>query len=102
MFEDAVILFKSRLNADTNRKIMFDSLNATSMFDVEKAVLVARAHYDGKKSSKVRKYLADFSKRVCFYGNIMDVLVQHHPEYVSLAWGAMKLLFVVRIMPIPC
>ncbi|KAF4415355.1 Nacht domain protein [Fusarium austroafricanum] len=24
----------------------------------------------------------------------MDVLVQHHPEYVSLAWGAMKILLV--------
>ncbi|KAI9687858.1 MAG: hypothetical protein M1822_001939 [Bathelium mastoideum] len=23
----------------------------------------------------------------------MDVLVQHHPEYVSLVWGAMKMLF---------
>jgi len=27
----------------------------------------------------------------------MDVLVQHHPEYVSLAWGAMKFIFGVRI-----
>lgn len=27
----------------------------------------------------------------------MDVLVQHHPEYVALAWGAMKLLFVVSL-----
>ena len=27
----------------------------------------------------------------------MDVLVQHHPEYVALAWGAMKLVFGVGI-----
>jgi hypothetical protein len=26
----------------------------------------------------------------------MDVLVEHHPEYVSLTWDAMKFLFVVR------
>ena len=25
----------------------------------------------------------------------MDVLVQHHPEYVALAWRAMKFVFVV-------
>ena len=25
----------------------------------------------------------------------MDVLVQHHPKYVALALGAMKVLFVV-------
>ena len=33
--------------------------------------------------------------RVQYYGNVMDVLVQHHPEYVSLAWGTMKFFFVV-------
>lgn len=27
----------------------------------------------------------------------MDVLVQQSPEYVSLAWGAMKFLFTVSI-----
>jgi hypothetical protein len=39
--------------------------------------------------------LSKFSSRICYYGQIFDVLVQHHPEYVSLAWGAMKFLFVV-------
>ncbi|KAH8662867.1 hypothetical protein BGZ60DRAFT_530024 [Tricladium varicosporioides] len=27
----------------------------------------------------------------------MDVMVQHHPEYTSLAWGAMKVLFVAVV-----
>lgn len=35
------------------------------------------------------------SQRLLYYGNIMDVLVQHHPEYVSLVWGAMKFIFGV-------
>lgn len=26
---------------------------------------------------------------------IFDVFAQHHPEYVSLAWGTMKFLFIV-------
>jgi len=30
-----------------------------------------------------------------YYGVIMDTLSQHHPEYVSLAWGAIKFLFIV-------
>ncbi|KAF4451241.1 hypothetical protein FALBO_16362 [Fusarium albosuccineum] len=29
-----------------------------------------------------------------FYGQILDVLVQHHPEYVSLVWGAFKFLLL--------
>jgi len=32
-----------------------------------------------------------------YYGNIFDVLAQHHPEYVALAWGAMKFLLVVSL-----
>jgi len=31
-----------------------------------------------------------------FYSGIMDMLSQQHPEYVALAWGAMKFLLVVR------
>ena len=46
-------------------------------------------------NQKVGKWLSKLSTRVNFYGNIMDVLVQHHPEYVALAWGGMKCLFVV-------
>lgn len=50
-----------------------------------------------RKQSRTRTCLHDFSQRVHFYGAILDVFVQHHPEYVSLAWGAMKFLFVVGI-----
>ncbi|KAI0971026.1 hypothetical protein F4678DRAFT_435411 [Xylaria arbuscula] len=46
-----------------------------------------------RKHSDARACLHAFSQRVNFYGNILDVFVQHHPEYVSLAWGAMKFLF---------
>jgi len=37
----------------------------------------------------------EVSKRISYYGNVMDALVQQHPEYVSLAWGTMKLVFGV-------
>lgn len=72
-----------------------DSLSSASLHDVEKAVLDAKARYEDKKQSKTRSHLGDFAKRVHYYGKIMDMLAQQHPEYVSLAWGAMKLLFVV-------
>lgn len=59
-----------------------------SLNEVQEAYL--RSH-----NSKARRWLNTFADRVTFYGNIFDVLVQHHPEYVSLAWGTFKLLFVV-------
>lgn len=49
----------------------------------------------GKAKAKTRIWLIGLSETLVHYGNIFDVMVQHHPEYVSLAWGTFKLLFVV-------
>lgn len=51
--------------------------------------------YNSRKQSKAWKWLRRLSQRVVVYGKVLDVLVQHHPEYVTLAWGTFKLLFMV-------
>lgn len=64
--------------------------------DVQEEVTKVQEKYNLRsQGSKARKWLARFSTGVLHYGQILDVLVQHHPEYVSLAWGTTKLLFVV-------
>jgi hypothetical protein len=63
--------------------------------DVQEEIKLAQEKYNQRSQSRVRKWLARFSSGVLYYGRILDVLVQHHPEYVSLAWGTTKLLFVV-------
>ena len=45
--------------------------------------------------AQARVWLTRLSEKLVYYGNIFDVMAQHHPEYVSLAWGTFKLLFVV-------
>ncbi|KAL9619836.1 MAG: hypothetical protein Q9160_005576 [Pyrenula sp. 1 TL-2023] len=65
-----------------------------SMEDVVQAIGVAREKYHARRMSKAWKWLTLFSGRVTHYSSILDVMVQHHPEYAALAWGAMKLLFV--------
>ena len=71
-------------------------LEATSLRDVLDIVAAAQNRYANEHTkSKTRTCITELSKRVCYYGKVMDVLVQHHPEYVSLAWGAMKLVFGV-------
>ena len=68
------------------------------MQDVVLAVQQAKDEYDARKrKSKAGEYMVAFSKRVMMYGAIMDTLSQHHPEYVSLAWGAMKFVFIVCV-----
>ena len=70
----------------------------TTMSDLQTTITALQSSIDSNslsKSSKARRWLASCSERVAFYGSIMDTLVQLHPEYVSLAWGAFKFLFTV-------
>ncbi|KXH29518.1 hypothetical protein CSIM01_06251 [Colletotrichum simmondsii] len=70
---------------------------SNSMEDVEGLVTATIEKYEAAKaSSKAREWLERTSEMICHYGTILDVFVQHHPEYVSLAWGAMKLIFGQR------
>ena len=73
--------------------------SASCIEDVQQAVADSLAQYEAKsESSKTRKWLQKASEMLCHYGTILDVFVQHHPEYVALVWGTMKLLFVVSIL----
>jgi hypothetical protein len=65
------------------------------MSDVMKELNNSKLKYEKKPASKARKWLAIFSGKVTYYNTVLDVLVQQYPEYVSLAWGAMKFLFTV-------
>jgi hypothetical protein len=90
------VIFASDLTKDQAKVDMAKS--ADGIYDLLAVVKQAQRVYDaGGKHDKAHKWLLKFSKRVSHYGNIMDVLCQHNPEYVSLAWGAMKFLFTVRL-----
>ena len=67
----------------------------TSMLDVQLELLDALKRYESTSESKARRWLVAFSERIAYYGQVFDVLVQHHPEYVSLAWGTFKFIFQV-------
>lgn len=69
---------------------------SNTIFDVEKAIIFAKEKYEKKSpKSRARKWLTACSSRLMYYSVIMDTLSQHHPEYVSLAWGAIKFVFIV-------
>ncbi|RII09750.1 hypothetical protein CUC08_Gglean005740 [Alternaria sp. MG1] len=92
-FKEALSVFQldSRTCARFGTVQQLQSLN-----DLQSILNDARSRYEQEhEGKKVAKWLSKFSSRICHYGQIFDVLVQHHPEYVSLAWGAMKFLFVL-------
>ena len=67
-----------------------------SMEDVQELVADSlRKYRQDHKFPKARKWIQRAAEKIHHYGTILDVFVQHHPEYVSLVWGTMKFLFVV-------
>ncbi|PSN67616.1 hypothetical protein BS50DRAFT_522257 [Corynespora cassiicola Philippines] len=70
---------------------------ATTLQDLEHVVNTVSRGYDSSRNHKLRRWLERFSSRLIYYAKVFDVLAQHHPEYVSLAWGAMKFLFIVLL-----
>ncbi|TVY56795.1 hypothetical protein LSUE1_G009196, partial [Lachnellula suecica] len=70
-------------------------LDKHGILDVQQAVFDTKATYDAKpRFTKARLWLQKLSTRLMHYSSVMDILAQHHPEYVSLAWGAMKFVLM--------
>ena len=93
-FDEAMKKFSSELTSDERKKALANGM--ISLEDVQAAAIEAQAKWESiRKGRKTKVWLSRVLPKLPHYGNIMDVLVQQHPEYVSLAWGAMKFLFVV-------
>jgi hypothetical protein len=92
-YDEAKAIFSSELTKDECKRIWLDE--KASMADIIGALADLKQKYENKPESKARKWLVIFSGKVIYYGTVLDVLVQQYPEYVSLAWGTMKFLFIV-------
>lgn len=70
----------------------------TSIIDVQNAVEKAKREYEakGQKRRTTLRWLSNLSLGIRHYSQALDMLAQHHPEYVALAWGAIKFVLTVR------
>lgn len=93
-FEEASSQFSEKpMNCEQDAEII-KSVNR--LHDVQLAIKNCTAHYEARKpDSKASKWLRQLSETVVFYEGVVDVLIQQHPETVSLIWGGMKFLFMV-------
>ncbi|KAL8289573.1 hypothetical protein RB597_001272 [Gaeumannomyces tritici] len=92
-FDNAIKVLQSELSNDEYQAIWLHG--QASVRDVHTAVAAAMEEYKSKAhDSKVRGWLPNCSSRIMYYGAIFDMFSSHHPEYVSLAWGTMKFLFI--------
>ena len=50
----------------------------------------------GSDKVNVLHFVRKISSWIMLYGQVLDVLSQHHPEYLALAWGSVKFILMVR------
>ncbi|KAI1198722.1 hypothetical protein F5X97DRAFT_342416 [Nemania serpens] len=77
--------------SEQDRALLKDKSSIESMQQVVAASL--KQYASEHQSKKTIKWLLKLSETIVHYGEVLDVFVQHHPEYVALVWGTMKLLF---------
>ncbi|KAH7026712.1 uncharacterized protein B0I36DRAFT_331181 [Microdochium trichocladiopsis] len=93
-FQAALAIFTQEMTNDTLKRDFIN--NSAGLEDVQRLVRQAQSDYENKpKNRKVQKWLHKIGLRIQFYGNVLDIFIQHNPEYVALAWGAFRLLFTV-------
>jgi restriction endonuclease len=96
VFKEAVAEFIASLPKKSSKLESFLDLKPSRLEDIVKCVSTAQLQYqDRRGDSKIRRCLTSFAQKVHCYGTVMDALVQQTPEYVSLVYGAMKLVLVV-------
>ncbi|KAK0724041.1 hypothetical protein B0H67DRAFT_482926 [Lasiosphaeris hirsuta] len=91
-YDDAVRKFGNDLTSDA-KKVAF--VNSTAhLVDVQTIVNKALESYDGTSGNRphqtAKKWVRKVANSIEFYGKVLYVISQHHPEYVALGWGAMK------------
>ncbi|RYO32752.1 hypothetical protein AA0111_g4532 [Alternaria arborescens] len=93
-YQTAIEHLKNELDISLNVPVP-SKFNA-SVKDVFSVVETAKKEYEDRsrehKHTGMKQSLERLSSRIMYYGKVMDTLAQHHPEYVALVWGAMKLV----------
>lgn len=95
-FEDAALQFSKPTG---NHLQEFQIIKPQNSFkDVQQAIQDCNTRYESRRpDSKALKWLRQLAEKVVFYEGVVDVLIQQHPETVSLIWGGIKFILLVSI-----
>ncbi|KAI1500276.1 hypothetical protein F5X99DRAFT_387047 [Biscogniauxia marginata] len=92
-YEDAVQYLKREFTGNPKTLVWINAqISLTEVLvEVETAERMYRTRRDGQV---VIPCLRRLSSSIMLYSQVFDVLAQHHSEYVSLAWGALKFILM--------
>ena len=103
VFEQARALYLSQ-RGDRKKETSSWLGKTSSLDDVLEAIRSAENKYTAKKEShsRVRSTFSSWwtkaAVKIVHFRDIIDTFVSSNPEYVALAWGTIKFLFMVGLV----
>ncbi|KAH0539046.1 hypothetical protein FGG08_004392 [Glutinoglossum americanum] len=92
----AVDLFNSRLTKDDKKKINLKDFQRASFMELLDAATAAKSKVEKERYSWTGNVQNVF-RQINRYAVAGDMIVQHHAEYTSLAWGAFRFLLMFTV-----
>lgn len=79
---------------DDQKKLFVSYPNAQSMIEAVETQVKSHPIHDTRLTACMTRLNA-FVQRVAPFCDVINILVQTHPEYAGLVWGAIRLIFLV-------
>lgn len=98
-FKETALQFAGQsYGSKRDAELSIKSYSNNSLRDVQCAIKDCIARCEARSpDSKALKWLRQLSEKVVYYEGVVDVVIQQHPEAVSLIWGGMKFFFLVSL-----
>ncbi|GAB1312744.1 Nacht domain protein [Madurella fahalii] len=95
-YAQALEYLKREFEGNTKATEWLRTVTSTTLHDLLETTQRAESKYNRVLLNKqgAKSWIRGLSRRILYYGQVLDVLSQHHPEYVSLVWGAVKFILM--------
>jgi len=96
-YEEALRYLEREFEGDAKATTWLRTMKTTSLGDLLDTAKQAENRYNQAAQTKqktLKSWIRGLSRRIMLYGQVLDVLSQHHPEYVALVWGVLKFVLM--------
>ncbi|KAI5459409.1 hypothetical protein BGZ63DRAFT_390960 [Mariannaea sp. PMI_226] len=93
-YEEALVYLRKELEGEPKALAWIEQHTSLDKMHEEASEVEARYNGVGQTKKTVLVYMRKISAWIMSYGQVLDMLSSHHPEYVSLAWGAAKFILM--------
>ncbi|KAK4445385.1 hypothetical protein QBC34DRAFT_164977 [Podospora aff. communis PSN243] len=93
-YRDAIAYLKKELGGKPEDIAWIESRKSLAEIRAEAQELETQYQMAGTTKKTILQPMRKISSWIMFYGQVLDVLSQHHPEYLALAWGSVRFVLM--------